>query len=219
MALRSPNYALVLVLLIISTGITTWARTRPALEILPSNVASMPVQIGEWHKLGTDHVLGKDVLDGWLVSENNFLSRTYQNQNEDTVALMLVYKGLDRRGWHLSEMCFSGSGYSVNQSVTDIPYAGKVQQAVKLVARNTETMATVVSVYWFARGPLAEHNFWRQQGQMALSRLDPPEEGWAFVRVTSEVRYSEDQAEKLIKDFIRDASDSLVGAIASTDSN
>jgi len=215
MAQRSPNYTLVLVLLIISTGITFWAQTRPGIALLPADVASMPANVGKWHKFGEDQQPDTDVLEGWLVSKENFLSRTYQNGDGEKVTLMLVYKGLDRRGWHVSEMCFSGSGYNVRQSVTNIPYAGRDQLGVQLIAKSTETGATVMSVYWFALGSRAEHNFWKQQAYMALARLNPPKEGWAFIRVTTEVSGSEQEALQRIRDFVQAASGPLVSALTS----
>lgn len=217
MAQRTSKYAIVLVLLLISTAITIWAHTRPPIVVSSANLASLPLDIGKWHRDAPDVVLGKDVLEGWIVTDKNILLREYADTNGNILSLMLVYKGQDRRGWHLSEMCFSGSGYNVTQSITTVPYAGHNASAVKLVAENTEQGIKTISIYWFARGAVTESNFVRQQAAMALARLNPPKDGWAFIRVTSDVTVSEEETMKQIRDFIKSASTPILRSVTSTD--
>ncbi|MHB9036656.1 MAG: exosortase C-terminal domain/associated protein EpsI [Armatimonadota bacterium] len=219
MVKRPPNYCLVLIILVISTAITYWAHSRPPVSLAKANLDSLPVSIGKWHTDGPDGDPGKDVLSGWLVSRENFLMRDYVDDNGDRVSLMLVFKGHDRRSWHLSEMCFSGSGYNVTQTRTTIPYAGENASAVKLFAEDANTGSKVISVYWLAQGKHAEANFAKQQLTMALARLHPSNEGWAFIRVTSDVLESEEETMKQIRSFIRSASDPLLHALASDNIN
>jgi len=213
MAKRTPNYALILVLFALSTCITYWARTRPVIAAANARLDSIPTAVGEWAREGKDYTPGKDVLDGWLVTPDNFLSRTYVDEYGTQMVLMVVYKGRDRRGWHLSEMCFSGSGYNVEQSTTTVPYAGRDIDAVKLVAEDQNFGDQQVAVYWLAQGRETESSFWKQQAQMALSRLRPSTVGWAFIRVTSPVMISEEETMDRIRDFVRVISGPLLGAL------
>lgn len=213
MVKRAPNYCLVLIILVVSTVITYWAHSRPPVPLANADLSSMPMTISKWHADGPDGDPGKEVLGGWLVSRESFLMRDYVDDYGNQMSLMLVFKGHDRRGWHLSEMCFSGSGYNVTQTRTNIPYAGKNAPAVKLVAEDTNTGSKVISVYWLAQGKHTEANFAKQQLSMALARLHPSNEGWAFIRVTSNVFGSEEETMKQIRSFIKSASDPLLRAV------
>lgn len=210
---RSPNYIVVLLMLVVATGVTYWARTRPPIVLEGADLASLPAHIGEWSKVGEDWTPEKDVLDGWIVGSKDFLSRTYEAPDGSGMSLMVVYKGLDRRGWHLSEMCFSGSGYNVTQTLSEVPYAGRNVSAVKLVAENPTEGTKDIAVYLFAQERNTESSFARQQMSMALSRIRAPKYGWAFVRVTSPVTMSEEETMARIRDFLRAASGPLVEAL------
>lgn len=214
--MRAPSYSLVLILLIMSTAVTIWAHTRPPIVISSADISQMPSQIGDWKKAGNDTAPDKEVLGGWMIEPKNILERDYVDSQGKRVSVMLIYKGLDRRGWHLSEACFSGIGYNVTQSITKIPYGGAESDAVKLVAEEKQTGTKLISIYWFARGSHTESNFARQQAQMAFSRLNPPKNGWAFIRVTSAVEGSEEETMSAIRNFITSASPSLVACITSS---
>jgi EpsI family protein len=217
MAQRTPNYALVAIMLLLSAAITLWAHTRPPMVVPQVKLSALPASLGDWRQQGADDVIEKGVLEGWIVPAESFLSRSYTDPQGDPVNLMVVYKGQDRRGWHLSEMCYSGSGYNVRQCVVDIPYGKENTKAVQLIAESTADGSKSISVYWFVQGRRTESNFAKQQLAMALSRLDPPKEGWAFIRVTGYVTTSEDATMAQIRDFIRSASDPLLSVLAPDD--
>ena len=210
MAKRSPNYILILVLLLIAGIITYWAQFRSPVALTRADVHALPVELGNWTKHGSDGEVNSGVLKGWNVNKDNFLFRTYTNLSGGSVELMVVYKGLDRREWHLSEVCYGGSGSNVKQSIGKVPWASKSVKVVKLVAENENEGTKVISVYFFANGKHTESDFTKQQGSMLLSRLSPPEHGWAFVRVTSPVVTSEEDAQNDICEFLKSASDPLV---------
>jgi len=213
MAKRSPNYGLTIALILAATAITYWAQARTPVALTSADIHSLPPTIGSWVRQGRDGKISKEALVGWNVSERDFLNRTYAGQDGKALELMVVYKGLDRRGWHLSEMCFSGAGSDVTQTKTLVPYAGKSVSAVKLVAEDANTGSKVVSVYLFACGKHTESDFAKQQGLMLLSRLRPPKHGWAFVRVTGQVTDSDEETLASIREFLRDASGPLVKAL------
>ena len=221
----APKYICVIILVIISAAVTYWAVSRPPIVLGELQSETMPPAIGEW-VVPEDGVaeISKDSLEGWMAQKKDFLySRYYREVDndetmtmiDDIVDLMLIYKGNERRGWHVSEMCFSGSGYNVTQSTTTIPYGGNENSpAVKLVAINPATGRGLVALYWFANGKRSEANFWKQQGEMVMTRLTRPENGWAFMRVTSPIKFSENETTEVLKDFIRDASDDLVKRVS-----
>lgn len=211
---RSPKYVLVFLVLLAATGITYWARTRTPVPPNRADLMALPTQIGQWVRDGKDYDIENEALDGWRVAPRNFLMRDYVNPRGVRMSLMAVYKGHDRRGWHLSEMCFSGAGYNVTQSRTKVPYAGRMVSAVKLVARDQNTGTKEIAVYLFAQEKHTESDFVKQQMAMTLSRLRPSKYGWAFVRVTSTVADSEQETMGQIRAFFDTASGPLVRALA-----
>lgn len=213
MAKRTPNYILVVLMLMGSIAVTYWAHARPYIAPLGADLRSLPVRIGDWSRSGDDWTPDEETLNGWIVEPKDFLSRTYVTDDGASVNLMVVYKGFDRRGWHLSEMCFSGSGYNVAQTRTRVFYGGRDVSAVKLVAENPNDNSEEIAVYLLARGRETESNFARQQVSMALTRLRPSRYGWAFIRVTTPVTGSRTEALRQIRRFFKDASSPLERAL------
>lgn len=215
MAKRTPNYVLVLLMFIVSGFFTYWANARPAIALTKASIKSIPSQIKGWVQDGDDIDPGKDVLAGWSVTSDNFLIRNYVNSDGNRMSLMLVYKGRERRNWHLSEMCFSGSGYNVKMSYAGVPYVEQTVNAVKLEAENNETATKDIAVYFFVSGKQAEGSFLKQQLLMATNRLHPSKYGWAFVRVTSPVITSKKETMKAIRQFLKDSSDEIAYSLTS----
>lgn len=210
---RAPNYLALVIMLSVAAGTTYWARTRPATALVKADLKSIPAIIGDWEQVGPDGKQDRDVLDGWLVTADNFLTRDYASPDGAALELMVVYKGCDRRSWHLSEMCFSGTGFNVNRNYTDVSFGGRKARAVELAATNKNTGRTMIALYFFVQGEHVEASFARQQAAMALARLRPSKYGWAFVRVTAEVVSSEQETLSELRRFIAGASGPMIEAL------
>ena len=210
---RAPNYLALVIMLSVAAVITHWAGTRPAMALVRADLRSIPATIGRWEQVGPDVKQDRAVLDAWLVTADDFLTRNYASPNGSALELMVVYKGYDRRGWHLSEMCFSGTGFNVDRSYTDISFAARKAQAVQLVAANKNTGHSVIALYLFAQGGRVEASFAKQQAAMALARLRPSKYGWAFVRVTAEVVSSEQETLGQLRRFLAEASGPMIEAL------
>ena len=60
-----------------------------------------------------------------------------------------------------------------------------------------------------------ESNFFKQQIEMALGRLQPDKNGWAFVRLVAECTPDENAAALAAeKDFVQQASPAIIQAIS-----
>ncbi|MGI6296553.1 MAG: exosortase C-terminal domain/associated protein EpsI [Armatimonadota bacterium] len=213
---KRPNYAAVVLILFISIAITCWAHTRESIAPAGSDLASLPAQIGSWTSSGKPLQFDKQSLEGWNIAAKDSLKRVYVDKYGTPLELMVIYKGNDRRSWHVSEMCFSGSGFNVKQSTAKIPYAGRKIDAVKLFVEEPNSGAQSVAIYFFARGAHTEHNFTVQQLKMALSRLHPSQYGWAYVRATSPVLISEKDTEDKIRKFFAAASKEIVRSLTTS---
>ncbi len=210
---KRPNYAAVVLILLVSIAITCWAHTRETIASAGSSLASLPKQIGDWSGDGRPLHFDKISLEGWNIKAKDSLKRVYVDSYGTPIELMVIYKGHDRRSWHVSEMCFSGSGYNVKQSTIKIPYGGRNIDAVKLFVEEPNTGSQSISVYFFAQGANSEHNFTLQQLKMALNRLHPSRDGWAYIRATSPVRISEKDTEDKIRQFFAVSSEKIIRSL------
>ena len=216
MAERRPNYIAISLMLLLAMAVTYWAQTRPILVLASSNLAALPASLGKWTADNVSSGFSEGSLEAWGVTGADAIKRVYIDEEGTPLELLVIYKGQNRRGWHVSEMCFEGSGYNVKQSSTQISYAGVECTAVKLNVQDPNSGLTSLSVYFFAEGHDTEFNFAAQQLKMAINRLRPSEYGWAYVRATSPVLISEEVTEEKIRSFFAAASDSLVTALTTS---
>jgi hypothetical protein len=77
MCKRAPNYLALVIMLSVAAAITYWAGTRPAMALVRGDLKSLPASVGEWKQAGPDGVQDRKVLEAWLVTADDFLTRNY----------------------------------------------------------------------------------------------------------------------------------------------
>ncbi len=198
------------------------AGDRPAPH---ADVTTLPATIGTWHMVANEKTDPKELafdatLSGAL-DLDSYTQRVYQDtQTGQTVFLLLEYRTLGRGAFnHRPEACYPAVGYTLSDRRTvAIDYGGRSQTAVAMTADFPGDAGTQAShqslLYWFASGTRTESSFLRQQVEMALGRLHPQENGWAFVRLVSKTPPGgEAAALNAEKDFARQAAPDLIQAI------
>ncbi|MCL5103632.1 MAG: EpsI family protein [Armatimonadetes bacterium] len=206
MVKRPPNYLLVLIILIVSNGISYWAYCRPPVVLSDAAFGLVPMNIGDWQ--GQDIMMDEQTRKD--IGADQVFFRTYSRSNGDRpVEVLVVYRKYGRRGFvHRPELCYPGSGFQISDKrLTKIPYAGVETEAITLNARKDDYKEVVL--YWFASGKRLESNYLRQQYLMAFDRLQTQKYGWAFIRINSPVTKSEDDTIKEIRAFLSVASEPL----------
>lgn len=206
MAKRTPNYVLILILLVVSTAITYAVRSMPVRALYGADFSKFPTTIGAWH--GDDLQMTGEVKSA--LNADSILSRAYTDAEAYApVGLLVVYRKYGRRDFaHRPEMCYPASGWEIKeQGYTTVPYAGKNVRARQVVAEKDGQREVIL--YWFASGDRTEANFVKQQLMMALDRLKTQRYGWGFVRINSAVVLSEEDTVEEIRRFLRSASGPL----------
>ena len=206
MASRTPNYKLVIAILVLATAVTYWARLKPVKVLFTADLQAFPPSIGSW--TGRSDRIDK-TLRGFL-NADEVLSRTYTGgDGYGEMGLWVVYRKYGRRDFaHRPEMCYPASGWEiVGRGCTTVPYGGREIQAVKVVAEKDGERELIV--YWFASGARTEANFARQQLFMALDRLRTQKYGWAFIRLNCPVTDTEEATLASVRDFMSSASGPL----------
>lgn len=212
MVKSKPSYILVFTMFILTASATHWMHTRPMETLLDANLNALPMNIGAWH--GENAEIDNNIKGA--LEADKVLFRTYSRTDaEDALALLVVYRKYGRRGFaHRPEMCYPAAGWEiVSKRRTSVPYGGHNVQAVEVIAQKNYERQMIV--YWFASGHQVEANFVKQQVEMALDRLRPRKYGWAFIRISSDVEFSDADTLRGIRSFMRKASHPLMDTLTS----
>lgn len=198
------------------------AGDRPAPH---ADVTTLPATLGTWRMVANEQTdpkyLAFDATTADALDVDSYTQRVYQDTRTGRdIFLLLEYRTVGRGAFnHRPEACYPANGYTLtNRRTVAIDYGGRSQSAVAMTgdfpgdSRYKPSHQTLL--YWFASGTRTESNFWKQQVEMAFGRLHPEENGWAFVRLVSEVAPG-DEAGGLAaeQDFTRQAAPSLIRAI------
>ncbi|MGQ9579325.1 MAG: exosortase C-terminal domain/associated protein EpsI [Armatimonadota bacterium] len=211
---QTPNYKLVLAVLIFTCALTYWARFKPVRVLFTADLDSLPKTIGTWE--GRDLPIEKSIRD--IMSADKLLYRVYVGKNPDyPVSVWIVYRKFGRREFvHRPEMCYPAVGWEITRKrYVTLPYGGREVEAVEVVA--TREIDTEIIVYWFVSGDRTEANFAKQQLIMALDRLRAQKYGWAFIRLSIPVVDTEQNALNHLRSFLRVASTPLVRVLKESD--
>lgn len=209
MVQQTPKYGIVLAAFVVACAVTYWIGLRPVPAIFDADLKSLPMKLDSWQ--GSD--LPLDAVTRRILGADEVISRSYTDELPEPVNLLVVYRKYGRRDFaHRPEACFPASGYEiVVKRHAKVPYGGKDVDAIQVIAQKEEER--VLILYWFASGGKTEANFAKQQLLMALDRLSPRKFGWAFIRVTCPVFYSDEDTMQRIRTFMSTASRPLEDAL------
>lgn len=222
-ALRLRTALPALILLLISTVLSVLGLRQGDLAAPHADVTTLPTTIGRWHMVAnevtdpadlrlTPAELGALSLDSWT-------QRAYEDNSGRRIYLLLEYRRLGRGAFnHRPEACYPAVGYVLSHRRTvGISYGGAAGSAIAMTANYSGSLGNShqVLLYWFASGSRCVSSFWAQQVEMALGRLRPQSNGWAFVRLVSETKPgTESKALFAEQQFAREASPAIIRAIS-----
>lgn len=215
MAKRSPNYILVLLMLVAATAITYKFHFMPQERLHDPDLKSFPLNIDNWS--GRDQELADAVQEG--IEADDYLWRVYLDDDElNYLGLLVVYRKYGRRGFvHRPEMCYPAAGWTLSdKEYVTIPYAGGETRALKLLATRTTTSGETekeLLLYWFVSGERMEASYVKQQILMAADRLQTNKYGWAFIRINVPIPYSEQESLEYARRFLAKGADRLNEAL------
>jgi EpsI family protein len=193
----------------VACAVTYYISFKPVQAVFDADLNSLPMRLDSWQ--GRD--LPLDAETRKILGADEVISRSYGDDLPDDVSLLVVYRKYGRRDFaHRPEMCFPASGYEiVAKRHAKVPYGGRDIDAMQVVAQKGDER--VLILYWFASGGKTEANFAKQQLWMALDRLTPHKFGWAFIRLTCPVYYSDEDTMRRVRGFMSTASRPLEDAL------
>jgi EpsI family protein len=191
-----------------------------------ADVTLLPTSFGSWVMTGSEKTDPTHLaLDGNVASAlalDSYTNRNYVNGvTGQQVQILVEYRRMGRGSFnHRPEECYPAAGYTLTgRTVTPIVYGGQSAQALTCVADYSGTQGHdhQVLLYWFATGHRVVSNFFLQQMEMGLGRLQPSRNGWAFVRVIAECHPGQEaSALSAEKDFVQQASPAIIQSITTS---
>lgn len=222
-ALRLRSALPVLSLLLVSALLAIIGLRQGDQAAPHADVTTLPTTIGRWRMVASEATdpaqlsltpaeLGALSLDSWT-------QRAYQDDSGRTIYLLLEYRRIGRGAFnHRPEACYPAVGYALtHRRSVGIIYGGALGSAIAMTANYSGSLGNShqVLLYWFASGRRCVNSFWTQQVEMALGRLQPQDNGWAFVRLVSETKPGTDpQALAAEQEFAREASPAIIRVIS-----
>ena len=158
-----------------------------------------PSLIGNWR---SEEIPVSDDDKKLLETENVFVRR-YTNPAGEEVFLFAVYSQNNRKVSHPPEICYTGAGATILDSVPDAFYAPGNGLKIN-VRRLTVEKGDVkqIFVYWFKVGDTFTSSYWKQQALIAYKSLIGKPASSALIRISATVLHEDaETATKLIKQF------------------
>jgi len=196
----APKSVLIVALMAVACVLSLWFSRKPDPNVPIADVRQIALQIGDWKSAGDVPI---DEVTMQQIKADTYFQRRYTNSKGQNVDLLVVYRRYGRREFaHRPELCFPAAGFNIlTKDRKTLPYGGRDVPSIHLFADgshvSTQTGTGVPNTtinYFFASGNRTECDFLRQQVWMALERLIPNKNGWTFIRLTSEVPSSANDA-------------------------
>lgn len=158
------------------------------------------------------------VIEGWSAEEliisdeekailetDNVFVRRYTNKQGEEVFLFIVYSENNRKVSHPPEICYTGDGAAILNSVPDAFYSESKNELIRVNKLTVERgMVTQIFAYWFKVGDSFTPNYWKQQALIAVKSLFGKPASSALIRISSTVNHGNvDQASERINKFGR----------------
>ena len=163
------------------------------------NIHFFPKTIGEW----TAEEIPISDDDKVLLETDNVFVRRYTNAQGEEVYLFIVYSQNNRKVSHPPEICYTGGGATILNSVHDSFVSVSGNDEVK-VNRLTVERGGIEQIfaYWFKVGDSFTSNYWMQQGLIAVKSLLGRPASSALIRISATViNENDERATDLIKMF------------------
>jgi EpsI family protein len=195
------SFLLIMAMFLI-TGVLSWkVYFRVYRQDDSVNIHKFPTVIGDW--VSEDLPISDD--DKAMLETDNVFVRRYTNADNEEAYLFVVYSQNNRKVSHPPEICYTGGGATILDSVHDRFDSASGNEAIdvnRLTVANG--MVSQIFVYWFKVGDSFTSNYWLQQGLIALKSLLGSSASSALIRISVTVKNDDpNEAIRVIKGFGR----------------
>ena len=186
MKISANNFTVICLTLIITAVISWYLFFKQARENDTVSISRFPKTIGSWSSV--DLPISKEDLA--ILETKNAFARRYKNfLDKNEIYLYIVYSQNNRKVAHPPEICYTGSGITITESVHDpikVKYKNLTVETNRL--RLTKENFDHIAYYWFKIGDRFTSNYWKQQILIAFETLIGKKPSSALIRVSADVR-------------------------------
>lgn len=202
--LKSKNYIIVIVFLILALGGLFYAYVPQNTEKTKVELDNFPNRIGEWS--------GKDVKVDYrtyeILNPDGLLYKEYTNKNGEKVQLVIVLGLNKRESFHPPEVCYSGGGGTVDTKTVEkvALLNNQILEVNKLVVENTRDKSRQLALFWFTAGNQHFASYYKQQIAIVWNELKTRNSWGSLIRVSTFESSAQDQVKviKRMESFIRE---------------
>ena len=223
-SLRLKRALPVLVLLLMACALAVLGIQQGARPAPHADMKVLPIHLGTWNMIASEQTDPEHLAltSGELgaLTLDSYTQRIYQDAKTGRyIQVLIEYRTAGRGAFnHRPEACYPAVGYVLsNRRTVPVIYDGRPASAVAMTAdySGSEGTSHQSLLYWFGSGNRCLSSFWKQQVEMAFGRLQPQNNGWAFVRLVSEIKPGDDAgALAAQQDFVRQTSPAVVATIS-----
>ncbi len=163
-------------------------------------IQNFPKIVDHW----TSEDLPIDKVDkSSLAPSSSALFRRYVNSEGKYVYLYLVYSRTTPKTTNPPEICYIDTGVSIldkGKKLIKILSLDSVMKVNWLLLEHNQNRQIVY--YWFKVGDIYTSSYWKQQALVAYNNLVAKPKGGALIRISVDIKQSQQDAIKLIDEFV-----------------
>jgi EpsI family protein len=154
----------------------------PAAATLGELRERVPTAFGPWTMTAEHEPSEKEIQ---ILETKAILTRTYSRGQTPDPSLSIVYAPNNRRVAHPPEICYKGSGYTIEQSqVIAFPVNGQTFRVNRLLLRKSGVRLLVL--YWYKAGPAYYASYLKMQWATIWYQLTLRSSSSALIRVSAQ---------------------------------
>ena len=194
------GYITIIVLLVLTSAFSLNLFLRQRTDHDNLDIRTFPHTVGAWE--GED--LEIQEYEYKILETRNLISRRYTNSAGEKLYLFIIYSETNRSVFHPPEVCFIGSGVTVNDKqteyITSLGKSGFSTNKLYLEKNGSRQIA----LYSYKVGDFYTDNFYIQQTHFALNQLFGKKRGGATIRVSMSIGETEEQTIASLKGFMKE---------------
>lgn len=177
-----------------------------SMNVQPGQITSyakqLPLDFNGWH--GQEIAVDKRTLE--ILETSDVLMRNYKREENTPVQLCIVYASNNRKVSHPPEVCYIGSGWSLEEKgsllLSTQPGNKPAFKVVKLVIERGGEKNLVL--YWYKCNDEFTANYYWQQITIVRKGILNGKSTSGLIRVSTQIDDNEDVSRARIQDFLMD---------------
>jgi EpsI family protein len=181
----NKRYSILTGILLMVTVITYFLSNDVPAQQKAVYAKQLPVFINGWY--GKDIEIDKQTLE--ILETEDVLMREYKKEQDPPVLLCIVYASNNRKVSHPPEVCYKGSGWSLEEKIPVVfsIKSGEFPEfsAIKLIIEKADQRQLVL--YWYKCNSVYATNYYKQQINIVKNQIMTGNSTSGLVRISTPI--------------------------------